>query len=634
MNLDKKYACFFIVAVLTTIKSFSQANIDSLKNILATSKDEKVLAYAYNDYAFQFYFSKPDSAIFYAKKALEIAQKIQEKTQIYGAYNVMGLAYQIKGNFQLSLDYHNKQFEYIDDDNVSDKARLYHNIGLTYRTMKNNSGALDAELKAVALLKEGNDSLALGAVYLSIANIYRDLGDFAPAEEYILDAIDIYNNIKDFGIHNAKSLLGNCYGGYGNLLQIRGELDKAIENHNKAVQLYEEGGDEYNKAVSYENLGDDYAKQGNRKEAIRHYRIAKEIFNRINSGTDVGIEFFNISTVLNSAGQHTQAHEYADSAIALLKESEAHYYLMDVYELKYEIYDDENRSDLALAFYKKFNALKDSLNIESQRAEVLRLKEEFETTQKEQQIKLLQIENALGDKEKERQIIFRNIAIAVIGLLILMGFLIWNRNRIKQQVKQLQMRNNIALDLHDEVGSSLSSIKMLSEIASLQNENKGQLDEILKKINSNAKETAEKMHDIIWMINPKHDQLENILERMEKFLFEMCSPKGIRFEFKKDIKEILKLNMQQRKDLLLIFKEAVNNAVKYANAKKITAEIIHANHHIQLTIQDDGKGFDSNVIQPGNGLDNMKVRTTELKGSIQIESKPGAGTNISVRIPL
>ncbi|MBP9550196.1 MAG: ATP-binding protein, partial [Chitinophagales bacterium] len=286
------------------------------------------------------------------------------------------------------------------------------------------------------------------------------------------------------------------------------------------------------------------------------------------------------------------------------------------------------------AAYKQYNNLKDSLNSIDQTNELLRLKEEFETTQKEQQIVLLETENTLKDKEKNDQIVLRNIAIGVIALLLVFGLLLRNRYRIKQQVKQLKMRNEIAIDLHDEVGSSLSSIKMLSEIASTQHNNENYLNELLGKININAKETAEKMHDIIWMINPRNDQMENILQRMEKFLYEMCTARNILFEFQNNMSDDIELTMIQRKDILLIFKEAINNAVKYGEATQIEVSINFVQNQVSLIIKDNGKGFDINTIQPGNGLDSMQMRAKELNGLLSIKSQLNHGTEISLNVPL
>lgn len=219
-----------------------------------------------------------------------------------------------------------------------------------------------------------------------------------------------------------------------------------------------------------------------------------------------------------------------------------------------------------------------------------------------------------------------------IALLVLSGLLIpfvVYRYRINQLRKIQTMRNEIAADLHDEVGSSLSSIKMLSEIAVMQERN----TDTLKKISNNAKESAEKMQDIIWMVNPKNDTTQNMLQRMEKFLYEICSAKNISYEFTNQIPS-LKLNMQQRKNVLLVFKEAVNNAAKYANAGNILVSLYQNNNKLILKIEDNGIGFDKQQIEPGNGLDSMQMRANELKGKLDIDSVLHKGTTIIFTLPL
>ncbi len=109
---------------------------------------------------------------------------------------------------------------------------------------------------------------------------------------------------------------------------------------------------------------------------------------------------------------------------------------------------------------------------------------------------------------------------------------------------------------------------------------------------------------------------------------------GRLYELNAEFSDKLKLNLQQRKNLLLIFKEGVNNAAKYSKAEKITVSISHANHCLNMIISDNGKGFDINNIKPGNGLDNMKIRAEEIYGEINIASKINEGTTITVEIPL
>jgi signal transduction histidine kinase len=135
------------------------------------------------------------------------------------------------------------------------------------------------------------------------------------------------------------------------------------------------------------------------------------------------------------------------------------------------------------------------------------------------------------------------------------------------------------------------------------------------------------------MVNPKNDNTENMLQRMEKFLYEMCSVKNISYEFINHVPS-LKLDMQQRKNLLLVFKEAVNNAAKYSNEKKIVASIYQQKRSIELKVQDDGIGFDLQKIEPGNGLDSMQMRANELRGTLVIDSILNEGTTIIFTLPL
>lgn len=201
------------------------------------------------------------------------------------------------------------------------------------------------------------------------------------------------------------------------------------------------------------------------------------------------------------------------------------------------------------------------------------------------------------------------------------------RYRINALKNIHNMRNKIALDLHDEVGSSLSSIKMLSEMARQQVDNKN----LLERIGNNAGESVDKMRDIIWMINPKYDQIENLGNRMEKFIAEICNAAGIEYTFENTLNPQIKLQMNQRKNTILILKEAVHNAVKYSEATHLHVQLSQSGKELQLEVKDNGIGFNSEIIEPGNGLDSMQKRAEELKGSLQIISSPGEGTMVLLK---
>jgi signal transduction histidine kinase len=197
-------------------------------------------------------------------------------------------------------------------------------------------------------------------------------------------------------------------------------------------------------------------------------------------------------------------------------------------------------------------------------------------------------------------------------------------------MKELELRNRIASDLHDEVGSSLSSIHVLSHMANQKKEGVS-FSQTLEKINGNARDTMERMSDIVWAIHPENDSLEQLLVRMKEFAADILEPQDINYEFviTGDISR-QRLNINQRRDLYLIFKEAVNNAAKYSNCKNVRIELKQENTKFHLTVIDDGRGFNQETISAGNGLRNMRQRAKQMDGELKIDTVETKGTTVSL----
>ncbi len=200
-------------------------------------------------------------------------------------------------------------------------------------------------------------------------------------------------------------------------------------------------------------------------------------------------------------------------------------------------------------------------------------------------------------------------------------------------MKELQLRNQIAADLHDEVGSSLSSIHMLSQMAAKPG-NEATHKDILERMSTNTKETMDKMGDIVWMIKPGETEAGSLKQRMERFAYEICSSKNIAVAMQLDELDKVKLTMEQRKNVYLIFKEALNNAVKYSGTEKIEIAAMVQSKKLILQVKDFGKGFNSNSIKKGNGLDNMQHRAKDLGALLALNSNSTDGTNLTLTLPV
>ncbi len=220
-----------------------------------------------------------------------------------------------------------------------------------------------------------------------------------------------------------------------------------------------------------------------------------------------------------------------------------------------------------------------------------------------------------------------------ISVFVLLSYLIyeWLAYKNRQNTKLLQIRENIARDLHDEIGSNLSSISIFNEVAKESiNRNKTGVLPVLDKIGEYAQISQEAMGDIVWMIDSKNDRFENILVKMRTYAAETIGASSIKLQLNFDdhLKNI-KIEMKQRKNLYLIFKEALNNIQKYADCKNVAIDLFEQNRIITLRIKDDGKGFNPENTK-GNGLVNMKKRAEEINGTLDIESSPENGTSIKL----
>lgn len=217
-------------------------------------------------------------------------------------------------------------------------------------------------------------------------------------------------------------------------------------------------------------------------------------------------------------------------------------------------------------------------------------------------------------------------AIALISTIIFAGY----RYRLQQVMKLQAIRNKIARDLHDDIGSTLGSISFLSEAAKLQlaQENSRGAEKLLLKIGENSREMVDNMSDIVWSVNPKNDTVRFLIDRMNVFAGDLVASSGIQLHFHCDrgVKHV-KLSMEQRKNFFLIFKETVYNSVKYSGCTTLTIEMKKSTHSLVIKIADDGKGFDVNnyVSKNGNGIINMKARAEEVNAQFHIQSS-AAGT--------
>ncbi|MBN2709586.1 MAG: hypothetical protein JXR46_11130, partial [Calditrichaceae bacterium] len=223
----------------------------------------------------------------------------------------------------------------------------------------------------------------------------------------------------------------------------------------------------------------------------------------------------------------------------------------------------------------------------------------------------------------------------IILVLMSITYLIY-RLRLNRLMAVERIRNKVARDLHDDVGSTLSTINILSSMAkSKLLTDPVKTSEYISKITDNSQYMMEAMDDIVWSIKPDNDNMQKIVARMREYTSSILEPRDIGIEFHVEANVYdLKLKMETRRDVFLIFKEAVNNSAKYSHAGKIDIRITYGNKKLVINISDNGKGFNVLKADSGNGLGNMLKRAEALRGTLDIKSTEGNGTRINLMVPV
>jgi ligand-binding sensor domain-containing protein len=222
------------------------------------------------------------------------------------------------------------------------------------------------------------------------------------------------------------------------------------------------------------------------------------------------------------------------------------------------------------------------------------------------------------------------IVIAVAGYAV-------HRIRVQRAVAVERLRLQIAADLHDDIGSSLSQIAVLSEVARLRAAARDDmLAQPLSRIGEVACEVGDSMSDIVWSINPKHDRLADLVYRVRSFADETLNGSGIRFEMIADGSGAISLDARQRRDVFLVLKEGIHNALRHSGCSVVTVSIGIEHHRLSVRVTDNGTGFDVEAAGDGGGtgLQSIRRRAGRLKAGLAITSENGRGSSIHLLVPL
>jgi len=581
MKAALKHIILFFILLYSCMAYAQNAWLDSVKKVITKQKADTNKINSLINLSEAYRFSYPDSALMYAQQALAIAEKLHDDNATFWSITAVSGALYVLGNYTLELDY---------------------------------------ALKMRALSKKLNTPYTTGYANGMLSDCYYNLGEYDTSLKYWRAVIKI----------SQEKLPGELFSIYGNASHIFAHMhedDSALIYAKKSFELIkhdplfnkENNNNSWAKSHIYTLLGSAFAGKANYDSALFYYKMSIPFSDNIQMLLNKVDAYNGMAKVYEAKSNPDSAIWYAKKA---LDEKIIKTYPMGMLkatDLLAALYESKNNADSSLKYLRITLNIKDSLfNREKTMA--------FQNILFKEQEKRKDIE-AATEKLKRQYTAYLLIALLIISLII--AGVVIRTIRIKQLQK---IRNRIADDLHDDIGSALSSISIMSELAKSKSPEALQL---LTSIGESTTTVQENMSDIVWTIKAGNDHFENVLQRMNRFASEILDSKNIELDFKSDTSlAASKLTMEQRKNLYLFFKEIINNAAKHSYAKKVSVRIAQKHHHIEVNIRDDGNGFDTKNEFAGNGMSSLKKRAAELKAKFDIMSCINEGTEVNLKFKI
>lgn len=619
-----------------------QQVIDNLMLELKNNPDAKKKAVIYSDLTW--YYSKVsiDSALVYGEKALESTKKLGDSTLLSQVYSDIGAVFFTKGDFK------NSKANYLlshkirkAKNDVRGLAKINNNLANVYERTFEYKLAMKYFLSALQYFESTNDLKNINVTKGNIGLVLFKLKDYNKSLKYLSEEIKYEedNNLSE-------GLCVSCLN-IGNVYLNKKDTVNALKFYNKSLEACKSVGNNKGISTVLRNIGSVKSEQEKSKEAMKLFNESSKFDDKLNSDIDRTSLKLKIARELTEEKKFDEARNILLQVKKIFERDNSKENMLVTYKLLLTNYAFLKISD-SVAFYSdKYVELKDKLLENYVLKQSKELETKYQTEKKEKQLlqKEIEVEN------------FRNklIAVSVVALFIgLLGFLIYRQQKLKnkQQEQEFQLKSAIAQietqnqlheqrlsisrDLHDNIGAQLTFV--ISSVDNLKHGNQITDNKIvnqLTRISDFTKSTIIELRDTIWAMNNNEFSFEDLRSRIFNFIEKAKSAKeDVNFKFNVDESlQDLKFSSLIGINLYRTIQEAINNAIKYSDANEIIVDVKNVSNKIQIEIQDNGKGFDIENTDLGNGLHNMKKRIEEIEGTFEINSLIDKGTKIRFEIP-
>ena len=597
MNLPR--LLLFFICSNVCLFSTSQS-VDSLKTVMKSNSSYSQKIKAYLTFEEKYGLQNFDEMLRIGNEGVELARNNGDFISVAEFQRFIGQAYYFKGQFEIAAKNYYSSINLLEKTGEKRKLALaYNELAKLYRKTRDLSRSLETYDKALVIFKYLNDRAGIAMIMNESGVVFEYAEQYAKAIERYSASLQINKVLKDsIGIAYALSNIAGVY-------TIQKKYDIAEEYLLQVLQIRKILKDSFALALTYSDISTTYA-------AMNSFSIAKNF--------------------IDTSNQIADRMNYPE-----LKQNN--------YALLADMAKKTGDYQIALNYYQKSTAIRDSLFTLSKTKQIEELNTQYETVKKEQKIKEQQ------DHITQQNILIIGAALLSI-LIILLAYTQYRRTKWKQEAKMqlailkqqelatkavLEAEENerirIAKDLHDGIGQMMSVAKMnlstMEEELNLDAGKKIKMERIISLVDESCKELRSVSHNLMPNALLKAGLAAAVREFIEKI-----DSQSLQIDLHSE-------GLQERMDadtetvLYRIIQECVNNVIKHSAATRLDISLINDEDGISVTVEDNGKGFNSSALEKfeGIGLKNMKTRSEYLKGTIEINSTPDKGTLVAIHIP-
>lgn len=625
----------FLNFVITCAAQNSEKN--ALLQQMNTAPDDTAKVDLYYTYGNLVENENLDSALLYYNKAKLLAQKLNYLKGQYKYASNYSAVMNIQGKLDESYAMNKWALDFALKHNLPEVPKAYTNIGNSLLLKGQYDSASIYYLKAIEGFERSGQTQYLNIVYQSMGALFENLKQFDMAHQYHDKSIALSISLKD-SLTLSSELVNKAIA-----YTMEKKMDKALPLLQQAITIMQLNGYTSQESSALINLGNLYRKKKQYPQALEAFKRSLDLSKKMDYAMGA-TALSGLASVYDDMGDYATANRYMDEALPLLEKEVTFDELVYAYRSAALIKAHMKDYKAAYPLLEKYVTLNDSLtniNVSKGAAE---LERKYETAKKDKALLDQQLVIAQNKVQLQTRQTWLVVTFSVIALLLVASLFGYRSYRHKQNLQQQKIialqkqaevirlkatlegqqeeRQRIAKEIHDEIGSGLTTIVFLSNSAGA--------DVKLEKIGTTARLLVNQMNEIVWSMSAEQDKLEELVAYIRHNMGDLLSTVNMDYEFiiPDQIPDV-SISGVQRRNIYLAVKEAVHNSIKHAGATMVLIEMDFTDG-ITIKIKDNGKGMET-IRKFGNGMKNMKHRMEYTGGSFTLlNDKP---VQIEMKLP-